>query len=143
MKDSEFKDIKGLYYFIGGGFSILGLISGIVLGITLKNFLFCILDWVGTFLFVTIYFGIGVIIENQSVLFGYLNTIYENTTSNKEKEKNNSPTQLFRNIHVEKNESNEKKKEEKKASANEWRCPKCGKINQNYVGTCGCGELKP
>lgn len=26
---------------------------------------------------------------------------------------------------------------------NEWQCPKCGKIHQNYVGTCGCGEQKP
>ncbi|MGN1111634.1 MAG: zinc-ribbon domain-containing protein [Acutalibacteraceae bacterium] len=26
---------------------------------------------------------------------------------------------------------------------NEWLCPKCGKINVNYVGTCGCGEVKP
>ena len=24
----------------------------------------------------------------------------------------------------------------------EWVCPKCGKINQSYVGTCGCGEKK-
>lgn len=28
-------------------------------------------------------------------------------------------------------------------AAGEWKCPKCGKINQNYVGTCGCGEIKP
>lgn len=27
--------------------------------------------------------------------------------------------------------------------ANEWKCPKCGKINKNYVGSCGCGEEKP
>lgn len=26
---------------------------------------------------------------------------------------------------------------------NEWICPKCGRTNQNYVGTCGCGEVKP
>ena len=26
---------------------------------------------------------------------------------------------------------------------NEWKCPDCGKINQNYVGTCGCGAAKP
>ena len=26
---------------------------------------------------------------------------------------------------------------------NEWKCPECGKINQNYVGTCGCGAAKP
>ena len=23
------------------------------------------------------------------------------------------------------------------------KCPNCGKINQNYVGSCGCGEIKP
>ena len=27
--------------------------------------------------------------------------------------------------------------------SNSWICPKCGKINQNYVGTCGCGKGKP
>lgn len=25
----------------------------------------------------------------------------------------------------------------------EWKCPACGKVNQDYVGTCGCGQLKP
>lgn len=25
----------------------------------------------------------------------------------------------------------------------EWVCSKCGKTNQNYVGTCGCGQVKP
>lgn len=24
-----------------------------------------------------------------------------------------------------------------------WKCSNCGKINQHYVGTCGCGEVKP
>lgn len=28
-------------------------------------------------------------------------------------------------------------------TVNEWKCPKCGRINQNYVGTCGCGTRKP
>ena len=32
---------------------------------------------------------------------------------------------------------------EREPEQHEWKCPKCGKINQNYVGTCGCGELKP
>lgn len=27
--------------------------------------------------------------------------------------------------------------------ANEWKCPNCGKIHQNYVGSCGCGQVKP
>ena len=34
-------------------------------------------------------------------------------------------------------------KPERVPTENEWKCPKCGKINQNYVGTCGCGESKP
>lgn len=29
------------------------------------------------------------------------------------------------------------------SSQNEWKCPKCGKTNSNYIGTCGCGETKP
>lgn len=29
------------------------------------------------------------------------------------------------------------------AGKGEWKCPKCGNIHQNYVGSCGCGESKP
>lgn len=28
-------------------------------------------------------------------------------------------------------------------SNDEWKCPNCGKINQNYTGTCGCGQQRP
>ena len=24
----------------------------------------------------------------------------------------------------------------------EWKCPKCGRVNKNYVGTCVCGQSK-
>lgn len=27
--------------------------------------------------------------------------------------------------------------------ANGWICPKCGRFNQSYVGSCGCGQNKP
>ena len=33
--------------------------------------------------------------------------------------------------------------EEREPEEHEWKCPSCGKINQNYVGTCGCGQGKP
>ena len=26
---------------------------------------------------------------------------------------------------------------------NGWKCSKCGAVNQDYVGTCGCGQRKP
>lgn len=29
------------------------------------------------------------------------------------------------------------------STGNKWYCPTCGKENQNYVGTCGCGTRKP
>ena len=28
------------------------------------------------------------------------------------------------------------------AGPNEWKCKNCGRINQDYVGTCGCGQHK-
>lgn len=30
----------------------------------------------------------------------------------------------------------------RKPGKDEWKCPNCGKINANYVGTCGCGTSK-
>lgn len=30
-----------------------------------------------------------------------------------------------------------------KPTNSEWQCPRCGQINQNHVGTCGCGQVKP
>lgn len=32
---------------------------------------------------------------------------------------------------------------EAKPSAGEWKCSQCGRINQNYTGTCGCGQQRP
>ncbi|MBE6793721.1 MAG: hypothetical protein E7532_02105 [Ruminococcaceae bacterium] len=29
------------------------------------------------------------------------------------------------------------------ATSAQWQCPSCKKINQGYIGTCGCGEVKP
>lgn len=26
--------------------------------------------------------------------------------------------------------------------SDEWQCPNCGRVNKNYVGTCGCGQHK-
>lgn len=27
-------------------------------------------------------------------------------------------------------------------SANQWKCSKCGRVNEDYVGTCACGNTK-
>lgn len=28
-------------------------------------------------------------------------------------------------------------------NTNSWKCTSCGRVNANYVGTCGCGTRKP
>ncbi len=25
---------------------------------------------------------------------------------------------------------------------NSWKCPKCGRVNNNYTGTCACGQVR-
>lgn len=37
---------------------------------------------------------------------------------------------------------NEIKKSVKEKTNNNWKCKNCGRINYNYVGTCGCGVTK-
>lgn len=32
---------------------------------------------------------------------------------------------------------------DREPEADEWKCSKCGRINKNYIGTCGCGTNKP
>ncbi len=59
--------------------------------------------------------------------------VYENFIN-----KGNSSGETVDNVSVPKAETN------KSSPANsEWICPNCGKINQNYVGSCGCGTTKP
>lgn len=40
-------------------------------------------------------------------------------------------------------ESQKTKNNERKINFDEWQCPACGIVNKNFVGTCGCGEVKP
>ena len=42
-----------------------------------------------------------------------------------------------------KNDNTAESCQNNKALSTQWECPACGKSNENYVGTCGCGEEKP
>lgn len=47
-----------------------------------------------------------------------------------------SDSRVFHNISL------DSTSKEAQPNPNEWKCPVCGRINQNYVGTCGCGNKK-
>lgn len=52
-------------------------------------------------------------------------------------------TNVYNNADSENPNNHESVYNNESISNNEWKCPSCGKINQNYTGTCGCGQQKP
>ncbi len=117
---------------IGALLSVIGAIVGIVLGFTCE-------EHFGDF-------NVGLMLETWilfdllALFFGWLGSVLEKLENIEqsvcgESDDSNSYLQTaVTNIH---------NKLAKEPTENEWKCPKCGRINQNYVGTCGCGELKP
>ncbi len=117
---------------------ILGLIGGIVLGFQIPsvnyntlssefNFGLMIGSWIGTAILSFIFYGVYSIL----LYLEQLGAGDENITVN---------TSSYQNV----NDNNSKNnKSEEKADSSSWKCPICGKVNQNYVGTCGCGTTKP
>lgn len=101
--------------------SVGGVIFGIVVGAITKsdnrgnfNAGLMIQSWIIADIFSMILFGIGSVLERLESFEKKIDTfLYQKTGPS------NSPT------------------------GKEWKCPKCGRINQSYVGSCGCGEKKP
>lgn len=80
--------------------------------------------------------------ENETLLSGINNLI--NNTKNAVSNQNVAGSSTSANTNTTVNRSyNAVPPENREAGANEWKCPNCGKINQNYVGSCGCGQTKP
>lgn len=82
-------------------------------------------------------YGFGQLIDNTDV-----NQLTNNDIRKEEKIKtSNSGFDNLLSSTQNENKSDEPKNES--SSVNEWKCPKCRAVNQNYIGTCGCGEIKP
>ena len=118
-----------MYIIVGVILSISGFISGIISGIAFNNFGICLLVWITTFLYAIIYFGIGTILKKLESIENAQN-FYRNNTPTSISSTNNFTDKLssISSISIK--------------NTSEWKCNKCGKINQNYVGTCGCGQTK-
>lgn len=121
MKSSLYKNVTAIV-------GILGIIGGVVLGNVIKsidfntfetgfNFALMISCWIGTALLCLIFYGIACILE-------YL----ENMGKESSIEETPAPVDV--------------QPTSEPAEKGDWICPKCGKINKKYVGSCGCGYSK-
>lgn len=90
--------------------------------------LILIVSLIFDYVFCLLIYGFGQLIENTEPREVYIAE---------------KPTLEKKEIKSENTKSKNAFEEKREPSANEWKCPKCGKINQSYVGTCGCGEKKP
>lgn len=124
---------------------LIGIIFGIVLGFA------CEVHVSGSWSSAKYAFNVGLMFETWmffdllALFFGWLGSVLEkleniehsicgeNSTINTKKPLNDYIQTAVNGIHS---------KIEKEPTENEWKCPKCGSINQNYVGTCGCGQVK-
>lgn len=125
---------------------LIGIIFGIVLGFACQ--INVETKWYNSAKYA---FNVGLMFETWMVFdllalfFGWLASVLEkleniersicgeNSTINTTKPLNDYIQTAVNGIHS---------KLEKEPTENEWKCPKCGSINQDYVGTCGCGQVK-
>lgn len=147
MKSKRLKIVTALIPFIG-------VIFGIVLGFACK---INTSDWYSSAKYV---FNTGLMFETWlffdllALFFGWLASVLEkleniersicgenNSDINKDTMSDKYFQSAMNNIHTAVNNIQSKLKNE--PSENEWKCPECGKINQNYVSTCSCGYVKP
>lgn len=141
MKSKTFKTISGLLVLVGAVF-------GIVLGFVCKiNTSESIWDK-------ELSFNVGLMFETWigfdllALFFGWLGSALEKLENIERKicgENSNTNTAkpLNEYINTAKNVVNNMHKQtESTPKGNEWICPDCGKINQNYTYTCSCGHTK-
>ena len=142
-----------IFKIIGVVVAIIGFVSGIAggflfpavdmnyskyLGLLTKtyfNFVFMFTCWVSTAFLCIFIFGIAYIIE-------YLEMINIKLYKLENENKSSDGGENIEPIIARKQDFGSKSRRIGTLDG-EWKCPKCGRINANYVGTCGCGKLKP
>lgn len=88
---------------------------------------FTLIVWIGVSIAASIVLSIG-----KSKLIEYFSDSYSTTN-----------TTTYGSTSIEKTIFKDANSTPAVPTGNEWKCTNCGKINQNYTGTCGCGQQKP
>lgn len=88
--------------------------------------------------------GIFLSIFNSFICYGIGSCCEKNTPHNEDANPTSTPKYTSNNNQaVNTPNVGNTQPSERVAGDNEWKCPNCGRVNQNYVGTCGCGERRP
>lgn len=108
---------QGLYgtYTVGSDFNFIAMIAGLISIAILCLFIF----------------GVAFALE-------YLEDIKSQLSAMDTNASNTAP--IFKNISESAAQTPIKKATQ--PESDEWKCPVCGRVNKNYVGTCGCGQRK-
>ena len=127
-----------------------GLVSSIALGSVMHGFAILVffgsvvVGVIAAYISSMFLYGFGELISNSKKLVenGNAPQEFNSNTANTNISAEQQTTHVSYNTTLFQTETKESK-EEAEPKNNEWKCPKCGKIHQNYVGSCGCGEKKP
>lgn len=119
-----------LFVVVGTLLSISGFISGIIVGGNTRNFGFCLLVWLGTFLYAIIYFGIGMVITKLGELDQKIDIIKSTKIPSELKSQDaNAEKFVFRSAIPRDDKF--------------WKCKYCGENNPNTANSClVCGNRK-
>lgn len=127
----------GISVIIGGA----GVLLGAILGFFSNNFFVALQTWVSAAILTLVFVFFANVLDSLDKISNQISSLKEDKAPpHGEPAHTESPMSgsapvapIFQDPgHVKKH-----------AGTNEWACPQCGKINQNYVGTCGCGSQKP
>lgn len=127
----------GIFYGIGGFIGVGGALAGIFLGVIAGNFFVTLQIWISAAILTLVFLFFGSVLDSLDKISNQLSALKEdNKTRFTEPAAPNSFTAapIFQDCRQTKPAAPGK---------DEWVCSQCGKVNQNYVGTCGCGKEKP
>lgn len=130
----------------------VSVIGGLILSVALRYAMYgfaillffgiAVVGVIAAYISSMLLYGFGELISNSKKLVEIGKEVNSNKTSaNISAEQQATPVSY--NTTLFQPQTTESEEEKREPNNNEWKCPKCGKINQNYVGTCGCGETKP
>lgn len=95
----------------------------------------------GEILTAMLIYAVACHLENQSQIIAYLGKINDNAQPSDKEDSKNAKSSLSNSGFRWESSSLGSSRGSSKAPAS-WKCPKCGKMNPGYTGTCSCGQSK-